>query len=124
MPSCDKIILPDLATDCTFKWSVNPHYERARDESCAWIESFKVFTDRKAALFKIYNSELLAALTYPYAGFEELRTCCDFINLLFVFDEISDELNGVEARELGIVVLKALNGNYTKGSVMSKMSEE
>ena len=124
MPSCDKIILPDLATDCTFKWSVNPHYERARDESCAWIESFKVFTDRKGALFKIYNSELLAALTYPYAGFEELRTCCDFINLLFVFDEISDELNGVEARVLGIVVLKALNGNYTKGSVMSKMSEE
>ncbi len=92
MSSSDKIILPDLVSSCPFKWSVNPHYERARDESGAWIDGFKVFTDRKRALFNIYNSELLPALAYPYAGFEELRTCCDFINLLFVFDEISDEL--------------------------------
>ncbi len=124
MSSSDKIILPDLVSSCPFKWSVNPHYERARDESGAWIDGFKVFTDRKRALFNIYNSELLPALAYPYAGFEELRTCCDFINLLFVFDEISDELAGGEARELGVILLKALGGEFTKGSVLSKIAEE
>ena len=124
MSSCDKIILPDLVTGCSFTWSVNPHYERACDESGAWIESFKVFSDRKRAIFKVYNSELLVALTYSYAGFEELRTCCDFVNLLFTFDEISDELGGEEARELGAVLLKALGGQPTKGSVLSQIAGE
>ncbi len=124
MSSSDKIILPDLVSSCPFKWSVNPHYERARDESGAWIDGFKVFTDRKRALFNSYNSELLPALAYPFAGVDELSTCCDFRNLLCVLNEISDELAGGEARELGVILLKALGGEFTKGSVLSKIAEE
>lgn len=124
MTSSNKLVLPDLVSGCPFKWSVNPHYERARDESSAWTESFKVFTDRKRALFNIYNSELLPGLTYPYANYEEFRTCCDFINLLFVFDEVSDELGGEESHRLGAILLKALGGVYTKDSILSKMAEE
>ncbi|KLO05953.1 terpenoid synthase [Schizopora paradoxa] len=72
----------------------------------------------------MHDYELLAALTYSYAGPEELRTTCDLINLLFVIDEISDKLDGEKARELGDNVLKVLGGEYIEGFVLSKMVED
>ncbi len=78
-----KLVLPDLISTCPFQWSVHPDYERARAESAAWVESFGVFTDRKGIVFNVSNFELLMALTYPDAGYEEVRTCCDCINIVF-----------------------------------------
>lgn len=103
----DKLILPDLLAVCPFQWSVHPDFERARDESAAWIASLKVLPERERLL---YESELLAAIANSYAGYEELRTCCDFHNLLFVVDELSDELDGVGAQKFGDVFLEALRG--------------
>ncbi len=119
-----KLVLPDLVSTCPFNWSSHPDYERARKESSAWVESFKFFTDRKRRIFGIYNAELLAALANSYAGYEELRTCCDFYNLLFVVDELSDELNGDDTRKLGVILLRALGGEFTQGSALSRMGEE
>lgn len=124
MASPIEIVLPDLVSMCPFPWTVNPHYARAREESAAWIDSFKVFKDRKRAFFKSYNSELLVGLAYSYAGYEELRTCCDFVNLLFTYDEISDELDGDEAAKCGIVFLKAMKGEGSDDSVLSKITDE
>lgn len=124
MPHSQKLVLPDLVSACPFKWSVHPDYERARVESSAWIGGFEVFTGRKRSLFALVNAELLPAIVNSYADYEEFRTCCDFNNLLFVVDEFSDELDGKETRKLGDVVLKALRGESTQGSVISKIGEE
>lgn len=124
MPSNRQIVLPDLLSSCPFDWSVHPDYERARAESAAWIESFGVFADSRSALFNIYNFELLMALTYPDTGYDEVRTCCDCNNMLFVFDELSDHLGREEVHELGGVLLKALGGESTHGSVLSKIAGE
>ncbi|KLO15983.1 terpenoid synthase [Schizopora paradoxa] len=124
-PSTDRIILPDLAAICPFPWRVNPHYERAREESSAWVESYMVRAkSRKVAFLKACVSELLASLTYSYANFEQLRLSCDFLNLLFDYDEFSDELDGDSASTSGTIFLKTINGEKTQGSVLSDIVED
>ncbi|KLO13037.1 terpenoid synthase [Schizopora paradoxa] len=119
-----KLILPDLVSSCPFKQSVHPDYERARDESSAWTQRFGAFIGPKAVVFDIYNFELLMALTYPDAGYEELRACCDFNNLMFVYDIYSDQLGGEDVRELGDSLLKALSGDFSVDSVLTDMAKE
>lgn len=126
MPSTPRqFVLPDLFPLVPFKGSTNPHYVKAAAESSAWINSYNVFTDRKRAFFIQGSNELLVSHTYPYAGYEQFRTCCDFVNLLFVVDEVSDEQNGKDARHTGNVYLKAMRDpEWNDGSVLAKMTKE
>lgn len=118
--------LPDLlALSTPFKGSTNPHYKRGAAESRAWINSFNVFTDRKRAFFIQGCNELLVSHTYPHAGYDEFRTCCDFINLLFVVDEISDEQNGADARRTGEVYLNVMRDpEWDDGSKLAQITRE
>lgn len=75
--------LPDLLAACPFKDATNPHYKEAAAESRAWINSYNVFTDRKRAFFVQGSNELLCSHVYAYAGYEQFRTCCDFVSLIF-----------------------------------------
>lgn len=77
--------------------------------------------------FILGSNELLASLTYPQAGYDTFRTCCDFLNLLFVIDEISDDQSGEGARLTGKVFLNAIrDSECTDGSesVLAKMTRE
>ncbi|KLO13039.1 terpenoid synthase [Schizopora paradoxa] len=116
-----KLVLPDILAACPFKWSLHPDFERARDESAAWIAGFKVLPEHRRVLFE---TELLAILVNPLVGYEELRTYCDYSNLLFVVDEYSDELDGAETQKFGDVFVKALSGEPTPVSVFSKIGED
>lgn len=117
--------LPDLLAICPLQGRTNPHYEAAAAESSAWVLSFNVFSNRKQDFFVSGGSELLCSHAYPYAGHEELRTCCDFVNLLFTVDEISDEQNGQDAYKTGLVLLKSLRDpEYNDGSVLCTMTKQ
>ena len=117
--------LPDLLTICSFPWSSNPHYARCRAESSAWIEGFNFFIDpRKRYHFKQSDAERLCAYAYPFADYEALRMCCDFVNLLLVLDEVSDEQTGDEAKVTGDVFIDVLNGKEVAVSELSRMSYE
>ncbi|KIP11163.1 hypothetical protein PHLGIDRAFT_114823 [Phlebiopsis gigantea 11061_1 CR5-6] len=122
MPS---FILPDLFAVCPLKGSTNPHYAAAARESRDWINSYNVFTDRKRAFFIQGSNELLVSHTYPYAGYDQFRTCCDFVNLLFVVDEVSDDQNGKDARSTGNVFLNAMRDpDWDDDSSLAKMTKE
>ncbi|KAL1697045.1 isoprenoid synthase domain-containing protein [Schizophyllum commune] len=70
-------------------------------------------------------NELLVSHCYPYAGYEEFRTCCDFVNLLFVVDEVSDEQSGHDARETGNVYLRTMHGSTVdEGTTLYQMTKE
>ena len=117
--------LPDLQAVCPFEDATNPHYLRASAESSAWVDSYNLFTDRKRAYFIQGSNELLVSHTYPYADFDQFRTCCDFVNLLFVVDEVSDEQNGKDASATGLVYLNVmLNPDWDDGSSLAKMTKE
>jgi hypothetical protein len=124
--SANSFLLPDLlALSKPFKGSTNPHYRKAAAESRAWVNSYNIFTDRKRAFFIQGYNELLVSHTYPHAGYEEFRTICDFVNLLFVVDEVSDDQNGADARRTGEVYLNAMKyPGWTDGSALAKMTGE
>ena len=123
--STTSFVLPDLHSVTPFKGSFNPHYIEASAESSEWINSYRVLSDKKRAFFLQGGSELLCAHAYPYADYEQFRTTCDFVNLLFVVDEVSDEQNGTDARSTGRVYLQAMRDpDWDDGSKLSKMTKE
>ena len=117
--------LPDLHAVCPLKGSTSPHYEKAAEESRAWVNGYNLFKGSKLVFFLQGSNELLVSHTYPYAPFAEFRTCCDFVNLLFVVDEVSDDQDGKGARETGEVFLNAMRyPDWDDGSALAKMTRE
>ncbi|KAI0833263.1 terpenoid synthase [Trametes gibbosa] len=125
MSSTSSFLLPDLHAVTPFKGSFNPHYTEAAAESSEWVNSYNVLSDKKRAFFLQGGSELLCAHAYPYADHERLRTCCDFVNLLFTVDEISDDQNGKGAYETGLTFYNAMSDlAYEDGTTLCKMTKE
>ena len=86
---------------------------------------FNLFSGRKAEFFRKRGSELLAAHAYPYADRDRFRAACDFVNVLFVVDEISDDQNGKDALQTGTVFYKALSDpNFDDGSILCTMTKQ
>ena len=120
-----QIIQPDLHAICPLVGSTSPHYERAAEESRAWVNGYNLFKGSKLVFFLQGSNELLVSHTYPYAPFAEFRTCCDFVNLLFVVDETSDDQDGIGARATGEVFLNAMRyPGWDDGSALAKMTRE
>ncbi|KAF8652264.1 hypothetical protein AX16_004480 [Volvariella volvacea WC 439] len=119
--------LPDLQAVCPLKGGTNPHYKKGAAESRAWVDSFQldIFNNNAAAIIKRSSVELLASYTYPTTAYPQFRTCCDFLNLLFVVDEISDDQNGKGAAVTGQIFLNALSDpTWSDGSVLARMTGE
>lgn len=124
-PSTSQFTIPDILAICPLKDATNPYYKEAAAESRAWVNSYNVFTDRKRAFFIQGANELLCSHVYAYAGYEQFRTTCDFVNLLFVIDEISDDQNGSDARATGKIFASVMRDpEWDDGSVLSKMTHE
>lgn len=109
MPSpIRSFVLPDLEGMVPFQFSSNPHFKRAAAESAAWIDSFNIFRDRKRAEFIQSCTELLVSYGYPTADYEAFRTCCDFMNIIFLLDEVCDDQDGSDARTTADIFLLGL----------------
>ena len=118
-------VLPDLHAVTPFVGSFNPNYAEVAAESSQWINSHNVLSDRKRAFFLQGGSELLCAHAYPYADYERFRTTCDFVNLLFTVDEISDDQDEKGAHATGLTFYNAMrNLEYDDGSTLCKMTKE
>jgi len=84
-----------------------------------------MFHGEKLAFFLTGSNELLVSHTYPYAEYEQFRTACDFVNLLFVVDEVSDDQNGKDARQTGMVYLNVMRDPaWDDGSKLAQMTRE
>ena len=118
-------VLPDLHAVTPFVGSFNPHYTVAATASSEWVNSYRILSDRKRAFFLQGGSELLCAHAYPYADCERLRTTCDFVNLLFTVDEISDDQDEKGAHETGLTFYNAMRDlDYDDGTTLCKMTKE
>lgn len=121
--------LPDLHSMCPWRASLNPHHAEVAAASSAWALSYDIFkhipNEKKHDFFLKRGGELLCAYAYPYAAPEMLRTACDFLNLLFTIDEVSDEQDGAGAQTTAESVVRALSDeSYDDDSVLCKMTKE
>lgn len=109
VPSGTVFYLPDLLPiSASFTLGLNPHYAQMAAESRAWLTAHKVLSERTLAMFTKANMEQLVARCYPSAPFYEFRTVCDFVCLLVVIDEMSDEQTGARALRTGESFLNVL----------------
>lgn len=120
--------LPDLHRHCPWAASFSPHYHVTATASSKWVLSYvnsTILPREKLKFFEQGGSELLCAYAYPYAGPEQLRTCCDFVNLLFTIDEISDRQDCKGAKATAATVLNTMRDDaYDDGTVLCMMTKE
>ncbi|KLO08670.1 terpenoid synthase [Schizopora paradoxa] len=121
MPGPRQFTLPDLTTIVPFAWSSNPHYSKASADSASWINSFDILNGDETVKYKRAMLELLASYMFPYAGFEELRTCCDFINMITSLDDFSDLQDGEGAQQSTDTFLAAISGKPAKATDLYRM---
>ncbi|EIW77846.1 terpenoid synthase [Coniophora puteana RWD-64-598 SS2] len=96
LPQATEFVLPDFFAPCPFTLGLtNPHADTVFPEARAWIGKFLPFSG-------------LAWHCDPWAGKEGFRTICDFQNLLFLMDELTDEMSGEDARVVGESFIRVL----------------
>ncbi|KAK0443667.1 terpenoid synthase [Desarmillaria tabescens] len=100
--------IPNTLTYWPWPRRINPHYEDAKAASEAWLRSFKMFGSETQSAFDHCAFSLLASLVYPTATKEHLRTGCDFMNFVFVFDEYTDNASPSIVREYADIVMDAI----------------
>ncbi|KAH7906978.1 terpenoid synthase [Hygrophoropsis aurantiaca] len=119
--------LPNLFASCPLRKGVifPGNYVAIGAASKAWINAYDVFTERQRNIFDKTNSELLSARAFPYVSTDKFRTCCDCLNLLWMIDEISDDLNGPGARKTGDLFLNCLRDpNFPDSSPLANLTKD
>lgn len=126
-PTPDAIIIPDLVSHCDFSIHCNPKVETAVEESKTWLfehgqlgeKRKKAFRGLKAGGEMFYlqfttrsladpRPSELTSMCYPYAEFDRLRVCCDFMNYLFHLDDLSDDMTHLGTRKIADDVMNTL----------------
>ncbi|KAF7333960.1 Terpene cyclase [Mycena sanguinolenta] len=102
--------LPDIHERWPFPVAYNRWEDPVSAETLAWLESLSILS---AAELKKYHGRInfcnFSAMTYAhFADMEQFRVACDLINLLFVVDDITDEMSAEEARRMSVISLDGL----------------
>ncbi|KAH9885845.1 terpenoid synthase [Cubamyces lactineus] len=89
------IRLPDTMLRWPFPRRINPFYPEVAEESASWLRSFHAFSPA-------------AQRAYDRCDFEEYRSSCDLMNLFFLFDDITDLLDELDASIVAEASMDAL----------------
>jgi hypothetical protein len=121
--SGDQFILPDLYVDLPFKIDQNPLFDTVGKEAREWMDSYDILPHHRRDRFTSTSGELLGSYCYPYAPRDPFRVCTDFINVLFMLDEVSDIQDPDGARETIHLLVRALGNDpdCDDGSQLAKM---
>ena len=123
----NQFYLPDLFSVCPLQnGTIFPgDYKAIGAESKAWINALDTLTERQRDILNKTNSELLSARAFPYASEERFRICCDYLNLLWMIDEISDDQDELGARTTGDIFINCLRDpEYKDNSPLAQLTKE
>ncbi|EJC98233.1 terpenoid synthase [Fomitiporia mediterranea MF3/22] len=104
----NKLVIPDLVSDCPFKLRLNPNGPEVGAQSDAWLYSQGSLGARKFMKLRGLKCGLLSAMTYPVAPANELRVVCDFLSFLFHLDDLSDDMNNSETLDTRKLVIGSI----------------
>ena len=122
----DKIVLPDLVSQCHYALNLNTFGKKVGSASEAWLVRQGNLSVKKQRSLHGLKSGLITSMCYPDAPEYELRVCCDYINYLFHLDNISDSMDGVGTVNTQEVVMGSLRNpaTYKSSSRVSRMTKE
>ncbi|KAI0072167.1 terpenoid synthase [Panus rudis PR-1116 ss-1] len=130
-PASTQYYLPDTLARWPYQRRLNPHYQAVKADASAWLEGFNALNSEAQDAFNRCDFNLFAALAYPDANQERLRTCCDLMNLFFLYDEYSDRepVEGMERLSEEIMYalrnphLPRADGKYVVGEIFRQFWE-
>ncbi|KAI0298098.1 terpenoid synthase [Multifurca ochricompacta] len=108
-----RFYMPDTLENWKWPRHLNPHHVQANEASSAWFKGFKAFSPKAQEAFDRCELGLFTSLAYPLYDEERLRSCCDLMNLYFLFDEYSDLANEDEAQLMANIIMDALRNPHT-----------
>ncbi|KAH9071470.1 terpenoid synthase [Lactarius deliciosus] len=85
-----------------WKWSrrINPHHNEVQAATAAWIRSSGALSPK-------------ALKAYDRCNITHLRTCCDFMNLILVYDEFPNASHEDEVQVMTNAIMDALRNPHT-----------
>ena len=102
--------LPDLASYCPFTPRFHENGDAIAAASEKWVENgCRVFTPAMRRHMDGLMSGQLAAYCYNQCSDDRFRLICDFMLVLFLLDDLSDDLMTKETEVLADVVMNAMN---------------
>ncbi|KAF8171625.1 isoprenoid synthase domain-containing protein [Mycena galopus ATCC 62051] len=106
--------LPDIHERWPFPVAYNRWEDVVSSESLAWIESLSVLSGPDMKKFRAMNFDRFASMAYAYfTDVHHFRVACDIVNLLFVLDDITDQLSAAEVRCIAAISLTAIRDPKT-----------
>ncbi|KIJ41100.1 hypothetical protein M422DRAFT_255948 [Sphaerobolus stellatus SS14] len=102
-------VIPDLWAQCPWPAIFHPNGAAIEAESDRWI--FSHCPNNQASLLRIVpslRSGALAAFCYNNCSDERFRLVCDFIAVLFLLDDITDELDTMDNDLFRDIITNAL----------------
>ncbi|KAK6977234.1 terpene cyclase [Favolaschia claudopus] len=93
------LIIPDLHARWPFPGIHNHLAKTIPPATHAWIESLGILSEASRKKLQATNFDVLAAIAYALVSdAEKYRVCCDFVCLLFIMDDATDNLGGDEVK--------------------------
>ncbi|KAH9884940.1 isoprenoid synthase domain-containing protein [Cubamyces lactineus] len=84
-------IIPELLAHWPWPRAINPLYQEVSEEANHWFKSFKLFTPESQHAIDRGDSSRIAAMALPHGSREHLRSCMDYMHVLFTIDEYTDK---------------------------------
>ncbi|KAF7350097.1 Terpene cyclase [Mycena venus] len=108
------LVLPDIHERWPFPVAYNRWEDVVSGETLTWIESLSVLSGRDMNKLRAVNFCKFASMAYAYfTDVHHFRVACDLVNLLFVLDDITDQLSAAEARFITAISLAAIRDRET-----------
>ena len=110
--------IPDFIALCSYPLDINPHYPQTAVMSENWLHAHGVHqNEAHRRAFQDCDFGLLVAYSYPDADEMRFRVLCDYFNILFAFDDLTDEgglrMDADGTRKASNIVMGALCSPHT-----------
>ena len=106
-------ILPDFFPHCPYQVRLSPLVDIVTRNTEEWALNALNYDDKKRAKFLKTKGGLLASYCYPEADAFHLQAVSDFMEWLFIFDDLSDDCTAEEAGIVRDSLIACIQDPYT-----------
>ncbi|KIJ31868.1 hypothetical protein M422DRAFT_266350 [Sphaerobolus stellatus SS14] len=102
------ILLPDVLAGWPCTPNINRFHDEVAMEARGWMHSYNPLPLVAHMKFDRDDFPLVTSLTYPTVSRPQLRICADLTIWFLLFDHITDDSNGIAAKQLAMKLIMAM----------------
>ncbi|KAH8993902.1 terpenoid synthase [Lactarius hatsudake] len=113
LPCPERYYIPKTLENWKWPRRINPHHNEVQAATAAWIRSSGALSPKAHKAYDRCNINLFGSLSYPLHDKARLRTCCDFMNLILVYDEFPNASHEDEVQVMTNAIMDAVRDPHT-----------